>query len=39
VGKLADLVLLDRPILGGEAISAARPVLTLVGGEAVHRAI
>jgi predicted amidohydrolase YtcJ len=39
VGKLADLVLLDRPILGGEAVSAARPVLTLVGGETVHRAI
>lgn len=41
VGKLADLVLLDRPVLSGESgeeLSAARPVLTTVGGEVVHRA-
>jgi predicted amidohydrolase YtcJ len=39
VGNLADLVLLDRPILGGDGVSGALPVLTLVDGEAVHRAI
>jgi predicted amidohydrolase YtcJ len=37
VGKLADLVLLDRPILSGEGVSGALPVLTLVGGDTVHR--
>jgi predicted amidohydrolase YtcJ len=36
-GMLADLALLDRPILSGEKVSAARTVLTLVGGQAVHR--
>lgn len=39
VGKLADLVLLDRPILSGAAISGAEVALTLVEGEAVHRVI
>jgi len=39
VGKLADLVLLDRAVLGGEDVSGALPVLTLVGGEAVHRTV
>lgn len=39
VGKLADLVLLDRDVLGGDGVSGARPVLTLVGGDAVHREI
>ncbi|MGY1809275.1 amidohydrolase [Blastococcus sp. SYSU D00669] len=39
VGRLADLVLLDRPILSGEGVSGAVPVLTLVGGAAVHRTI
>jgi predicted amidohydrolase YtcJ len=37
VGTLADLVLLDRPVLDAEAVSGALPVLTLVGGDAVHR--
>ncbi|GHF19223.1 amidohydrolase [Amycolatopsis deserti] len=36
-GRLADLALLDRPILSGEQVSAAKTVLTLVGGEEVHR--
>ena len=36
---LADLVLLDRPVLDGEAVSGALPVLTLVGGDAVHRTV
>jgi predicted amidohydrolase YtcJ len=39
VGTLADLVLLDRPVLSGEGVSGALPVLTLVGGDAVHRTI
>ena len=39
VGKFADLVLLNRPVLGGDGVSAARPVLTLVSGEAVHREV
>ncbi|GAB3852535.1 amidohydrolase [Nocardioides maradonensis] len=38
VGKLADLVLLDRPVLAGRDYSGALPVLTMVGGAAVHRA-
>ncbi|WP_211225878.1 amidohydrolase [Nocardioides alkalitolerans] len=38
VGKLADLVLLDQPILGHHDISEARPALTLVDGQAVYRA-
>ncbi|MER7014238.1 amidohydrolase [Saccharopolyspora sp. NPDC000359] len=37
-GMLADLALLDRPILSGGQVSAARTVLTLVGGQVVHRA-
>ncbi|WP_051792138.1 amidohydrolase [Amycolatopsis jejuensis] len=36
-GMLADLALLDRPVLAGKDVSAARTVLTLVGGQAVHR--
>ncbi|MFD0476440.1 amidohydrolase [Nonomuraea thailandensis] len=37
-GHRADLVLLDRPILADlQEVSAARPVLTLVDGQAVHR--
>ncbi|MEB3370920.1 amidohydrolase [Saccharopolyspora mangrovi] len=36
-GMFADLVLLDRPILSGERVSAARPLLTLVEGQAVYR--
>jgi predicted amidohydrolase YtcJ len=39
VGHYADLVLLDRAVLDGARISAARPLLTMVGGEAVHREI
>jgi predicted amidohydrolase YtcJ len=39
VGKRADLVLLDRPVLDAEGMSGALPVLTLVGGDAVHREI
>jgi predicted amidohydrolase YtcJ len=39
VGKLADLVLLDRAVQDGDVVSGARPVLTLVGGHAVHREI
>ncbi|GAA2207428.1 amidohydrolase [Nonomuraea monospora] len=38
VGRRADLVLLDRPILDDlQEVSAAKPVLTLVDGQAVHR--
>lgn len=37
VGKLADLVLLDRPILSGRDYSGALPVVTLVGGDPVFR--
>jgi predicted amidohydrolase YtcJ len=37
-GYLADLAVLDRPIFGGD-IGSARTVLTLVGGQAVHREI
>jgi predicted amidohydrolase YtcJ len=39
IGYLADLAVLDRPIFGGGDISSARTVLTLVGGQAVHREI
>jgi predicted amidohydrolase YtcJ len=39
VGHLADLAVLDRPIVGAGDISGARAVLTLVDGEAVHREI
>ena len=37
-GKLADLVVLDRPYLtiGDEEIKQMRPVLTMVGGRVVH---
>lgn len=37
VGKLADLVLLDRPVLAGRDYSGALPVLTMVGGDVVFR--
>ena len=39
VGHLADIAVLDRPILAGGDISSARTVLTLVEGQAVHREI
>ena len=39
LGKLADLVVLDRPILNGEGLSGAQPQLTMVGGQPVHRLI
>ena len=39
LGKLADLVVLDRPILNGEGLSGAEPQLTMVGGKSVHRLI
>jgi predicted amidohydrolase YtcJ len=39
VGHLADIAVLDRPILDGGDISSARTVLTLVEGQAVHREI
>jgi predicted amidohydrolase YtcJ len=39
VGKLADVVVLDRPILSGLGLSGALPQLTMVGGEAVYRVI
>ena len=37
-GKLADLVVLDRPFLdvGDEEIKRMRPLLTMVGGRVVH---
>jgi predicted amidohydrolase YtcJ len=37
-GKLADLVVLDRPYLeiGDEEIKRIRPVLTMIGGRIVH---
>ena len=40
VGKLADLIVLDRDLLaeGPSAILGTRPVLTVVGGRVVHRA-
>ena len=38
VGKLADLVLLDGDIAVADEISYLRTVLTMVGGEVVHRA-
>jgi predicted amidohydrolase YtcJ len=40
VGQLADLIVLDRDLLaeGPSAILGTRPVLTVVGGRAVHRA-
>lgn len=37
VGKLADVALLDRPILTGEEVSAAQVTLTTVGGDIVYR--
>ncbi|MFF3504331.1 amidohydrolase [Streptomyces sp. NPDC003247] len=36
VGRRADLVVLDRPLTDLEAVSSARPVLTLVDGRTVH---
>jgi hypothetical protein len=40
VGKLADLIMLDRDILGADptALSDAKVLLTLLGGSAVHEA-
>lgn len=40
VGRLADLIVLDRDLLaeGPSAILGTRPVLTVVGGRVVHRA-
>lgn len=40
VGKLADLIVLDRDLLteGPSAILGTRPVLTVVGGRVVYRA-
>ena len=40
VGKLADLIVLDRDLLaeGPSATLGTRPVLTVVGGNVVHRA-
>jgi predicted amidohydrolase YtcJ len=37
-GKLADLVVLDKPYLeiGDEEIKQMKPVLTMVGGRVVH---
>jgi hypothetical protein len=37
-GKLADLVVLDKPYLtiGDEEVREMKPLLTLVGGRAVH---
>jgi hypothetical protein len=39
IGKLADLIVLDRDLLteGPSAILGTRPVLTVVGGRVVHR--
>lgn len=37
-GKLADLVALDRDIFTADDIGTVRPVLTMVGGQVVHRA-
>jgi predicted amidohydrolase YtcJ len=39
LGKLADLVVLDRPILNGDGLNGAQPQLTMVGGQPVHRLI
>jgi predicted amidohydrolase YtcJ len=39
IGYLADVAVLDRPIFARGDISSARTVLTLVGGQAVHREI
>ncbi|QYN33646.1 cytosine permease [Pseudonocardia sp. DSM 110487] len=39
IGYLADVAVLDRPIFGRGDISSAQTVLTLVGGQAVHREI
>ncbi|MGC9538869.1 amidohydrolase family protein [Streptomyces sp. UG1] len=36
VGHRADLVVLDCPLTDLETVSPARPVLTLVDGEAMH---
>jgi predicted amidohydrolase YtcJ len=38
VGKLADLVVLDRDLFTAEDVGQARPVLTMVGGDVVYRA-
>jgi predicted amidohydrolase YtcJ len=38
VGKLADLVLLDGDLVAVDEISYLRAILTMVGGEVVHRA-
>jgi len=37
-GKLADLVVLDKPYLtiGDEELKRMKPVLTMVGGRVVH---
>jgi predicted amidohydrolase YtcJ len=38
VGKLADLVVLDRDLFTAEDVGQVRPVLTMVGGDVVYRA-